>query len=78
MVSAPCWQNVRNPPESSEQRAMLLLPTACSGLTVPQTSLGTLKVAPVGMGTLNFPLDKTEDPSTAEALRAAQDHPQRP
>ena len=50
---------------------MLLLPTACSGLTVPQTSLGTLKVAPVGLGTLNFPLDKTEDPSTADALRAA-------
>ena len=50
---------------------MLLLPTACSGLTIPQTNLGTLKVAPVGMGTLNFPLDKTEDPSTAEALRAA-------
>ena len=38
--------------------------------TVPAVSLGTLKVSPVGMGTLNFPLDKDEDPVTRDALKA--------
>lgn len=36
-----------------------------------KVSLGTLQVSPVGIGTLNLPLDKTEDPTTAEALNSA-------
>ena len=42
-----------------------------AAVTVPQVSLGTLKVSPVGIGTLNLPLDKTEDATTLGALNAA-------
>lgn len=44
---------------------------ACSVAAVVPVKIGTLRVSPVGIGTLNLPLDKTADPATAAALASA-------
>jgi hypothetical protein len=39
-------------------------------LDIDRTKIGTLDVSTMGMGTLNWPLDKKEDPNAEAALRA--------
>jgi pyridoxine 4-dehydrogenase len=39
-------------------------------LDIDRTKIGTLDVSSMGMGTLNWPLDKKEDRNAEEALRA--------